>query len=79
MCIAIGYNRNFHITNISKRSTFQVNKRDHKTYLRDIYNLETRLARKQCGNQPDSMFKDGNKRWLRLFGQLPKGIKCNLA
>jgi hypothetical protein len=28
------------ITNTTERSTFQVNKRDHKTYLRDKQNLE---------------------------------------
>jgi hypothetical protein len=60
MCIFIGYNRNLQVTNISKRSTFQVNKRNHKTYLRDKYNLETRLERKQYEDQPDPMFKDAN-------------------
>jgi hypothetical protein len=60
MCIAIGYNRNVDITNTTKRSTFQVNKKDHKTYLRDKQNLETRLVRKQYEDQPESMFKDSN-------------------
>ncbi|MEJ2245917.1 MAG: IS1380 family transposase [Acidobacteriota bacterium] len=60
MCIAIGYNRNLDITNTTERSTFQVNKRDHKTYLRDKQNLETRLVRKQYEDQPESMFKDSN-------------------
>jgi len=60
MCIAIGYNRNVDITNTTKRSTSQVNKKDHKTYLRDKQNLETRLVRKQYEDQPESMFKDSN-------------------
>jgi hypothetical protein len=60
MCFVIGYNRNLHITNISKRSTFQVNKRDHNIYLRDKQNLDTRLVRKQFENQPDPIFKDSN-------------------
>ena len=60
MCIAIGYNRILQNTNITERSTFQVNKKDHKTYLRDKQNLETRLVRKQYEDQPDSMFKDSN-------------------
>jgi hypothetical protein len=58
MCIVIGYNRNLLITNITSRSTFQVNKRDHKIILRDKQNIESRLARKQYEDQPDSMFKD---------------------
>jgi hypothetical protein len=37
-----------------------VNKRDHKIYLRDKQNLNTRLARKQYEDQPNSMFKDPN-------------------
>jgi len=37
-----------------------VNKRDHKIYLRDKQNLETRLVRKQYEDQPDTMFKDTN-------------------
>jgi hypothetical protein len=37
-----------------------VNKRDHKTYLRDKQNLDTRLARKQYEDQVDPMFKDSN-------------------
>ncbi len=40
-----------------------MNKRDHKTYLRDKQNLETRLVRKQYEDQPDSMFKDANIRY----------------
>jgi hypothetical protein len=60
MCIVIGYNRNLRITNTTKRSTFQVNKRDHKIILRDKQNLDARLVRKQYEDQPDSMFKDAN-------------------
>ena len=60
MCIVIGYNRNLQVTNTTNRSTFQVNKRDHKIILRDKQNLETRLIRKQYEDQPDSMFKDSN-------------------
>ena len=63
MCIVIGYNRNLLITNITQRSTFQVNKRNHKIYLRDKQNLETRLERKQYQDQPNSMFKDPNIRY----------------
>ena len=37
-----------------------MNKRDHKTYLRDKQNLDARLARKQYEDQPDSMFKGSN-------------------
>ena len=37
-----------------------MNKKDHKTYLRDKQNLETRLVRRQYEDQPDSMFKDSN-------------------
>jgi hypothetical protein len=37
-----------------------VNKRDHKIYLHDKQNLETRLERKQYEDQPDTMFKDSN-------------------
>ena len=40
-----------------------MNKRDHKIYLRDKQNLETRLERKQYEDQPDSMFKDSNIRY----------------
>ena len=60
MCVVIGYNRNLQVTDITKRSTFQVNKRNHKILLRDKQNLDTRLARKQYEDQPDSMFKDSN-------------------
>lgn len=60
MCIAIGYNRKLLLTDTTERSTFQVNKRNHKIYLRDKQNLETRLVRKQYKDQPDSMFKDSN-------------------
>ena len=63
MCIAIGYNRNLRITNTTERSTFQVNKRNHKIYIRDKQNLETRLERKQYEDQPDPMFKDSNIRY----------------
>jgi hypothetical protein len=52
MCIAIGYNRNIDITNTTERSTFQLNKRGHKTYLRDKQILETRLVRRQYEDQP---------------------------
>jgi hypothetical protein len=37
-----------------------VNKRNHKTYLRDKQNLRVRLARKPYEDQPDSMFRDAN-------------------
>ena len=37
-----------------------MNKRDHKIYLRDKQNLESRLVRKQFEDQPDPMFKDSN-------------------
>jgi len=37
-----------------------VNKRDHKIYLRDKQNLNSRLARKQYEDQPNSIFKDAN-------------------
>jgi len=60
MCFVIGYNRNLQVTNTTKRSTFQVNKRNHKILLRDKQNLDTRLARKQYEDQPDTMFKDSN-------------------
>jgi len=63
MCIVIGYNRNLQVTNTTERSTFQVNKRDHKIYLRDKQNLETRLERKQYEDQANSMFKDSNIRY----------------
>jgi hypothetical protein len=63
MCITIGYNRNIEITTISERSTFQVNKRDHKIILRDKQNLDARLIRKQYEDQPDFMFKDPNIRY----------------
>src|SRR5512136_2094984 len=60
MCIVIGYKRNLQITNTTKRSTFQVNKRNHKIYLSDKQNLEARLERKQYPDQADPMFKDLN-------------------
>jgi len=37
-----------------------VNKRDHRIYLRDKQNLDTRLARRQFEDQAESMFKDSN-------------------
>ena len=37
-----------------------MNKRNHKIYLRDKQNLESRLVRKQFEDQPDPMFKDSN-------------------
>ncbi len=37
-----------------------MNKRDHKIYLRDKQNLESRLARKQFEDQVTPMFKDSN-------------------
>jgi hypothetical protein len=40
-----------------------VNKRNHKIYLRDKQNLETRLERKHFEDQPDAMFKDLNCRY----------------
>src|SRR5512137_613190 len=60
MCIVIGYNRNLPITTITLRSTFQVNKRDHKILLNDKQNLDTRLVRKQYEDQPNPMFRDAN-------------------
>jgi hypothetical protein len=60
MCIVIGYNRNYQKPKQPKRSTFQVNKRNHKTYLRDKKNLDTRLAGKQYEDQPAPMFQDPN-------------------
>ncbi len=63
MFIVIGYNRNLHATDTTNRSTFQVNKRDHKIYLRDRQNLETRLMRKRYEDQTDPMFKDSNIRY----------------
>jgi len=58
--VVIDRNRNSHISKTIKRSTFQANKRDHKIYLRDKQNLESRLARKQFDDQPYPMFKDSN-------------------
>ena len=60
MLVVIDCNRNLDVTTTINRSTFQVNKRDHKIYLRDKQNLETRLERKQFEDQPHSMFKDAN-------------------
>lgn len=40
-----------------------MNKRDHKTYLRDKANLDVRLERKQYSDQPDTMLKDPNVRY----------------
>jgi len=37
-----------------------VNKRNHKTFLRDKNNLEKRLERKHYNDQPKPMFKDSN-------------------
>lgn len=37
-----------------------MNKRNHKTYLRDKHNLEKRLERKHYTDQPKPMFKDSN-------------------
>jgi hypothetical protein len=37
-----------------------VNKRNHRTYLRDKHNLETRLERKHYSGQPNPMFKNDN-------------------
>ena len=62
MRVVIGCDRNLRITNTINRSTFQVNKRDHKIYLRDKKNLESRLARKQFEDQPNPMFRDGTPR-----------------
>jgi hypothetical protein len=60
MCIAIDYNRNFDNTNTTKSSTFQVNRRNHKTYLRYKQNLDAGVVRRQCRKQPESIFKDPN-------------------
>src|SRR4030066_1333762 len=60
MRVVIDCSKNLAITTTTKRSTFQVNKRDHKIYLRDKQNLDTRLVRKQYEDQPDPMFKDSN-------------------
>jgi hypothetical protein len=43
-----------------ERSAFQVNKRDHKTYLRGKQNLECRLERKRYTDQPRAMFRASN-------------------
>jgi hypothetical protein len=59
-CFDIGYNRILRNNHIAKRSTFQVNKRNHKIYSRDKQNLDARLIRKQYENQPDPIFKDSN-------------------
>ena len=40
-----------------------MNKRDHKIYLRDKQNLESRLERKQFEDQAIPMFKDSNMRY----------------
>ncbi len=40
-----------------------MNKRDHRIYRRDKQNLESRLARKQFEDQPDTMFKDPNTKY----------------
>ena len=60
MCFINGYNRILRITDTTKRSTFQVNKRNHKIYSRDKQNLNARLVRKQYDDQPNPMFKDSN-------------------
>jgi hypothetical protein len=60
MCVVIDCNRIFDVTTTIKRSTFQVNKRNHKTYCRDKQNLEKRLERKHYEDQPKPMFKDSN-------------------
>jgi len=60
MCVFIGYNRFLQKQTTTKRSTFQVNKRNHKIYLRDKQNLEVRLERKQYADQPNPMFQDAN-------------------
>src|SRR6266508_5502003 len=43
-----------------KRSTVQVNKRNHKILRRDKKNLEKRLERRHFDDQPETMFKDSN-------------------
>src|SRR6266508_1439570 len=43
-----------------KRSTVQVNKRNHKILRRDKKNLEKRLERRHFDDQPEPMFKDSN-------------------
>jgi hypothetical protein len=60
MCVVIDCNRKLDVTTTIKRSTFQVNKRNHKTYSRDKQNLEKRLVRKQYEDQPKPMFEDSN-------------------
>lgn len=60
MRFLIGYNRHLHRTNTTKRNTFQVDKRDHRIYLRDKQNLDSRLVRKQYEDQPHPIFKDSN-------------------
>src|SRR5438093_13120566 len=60
MCVVIGCNRNWHVTYYNQRSTFQVNKRNHKILQRDKRNLEKRLERKHFDDQPEPMFKDAN-------------------
>ncbi len=51
-----------------------MNKRDHKTYLRDKQNLEVRLARKQFDDQPDAMFKDANVQYQ--IAERTRAIGC---
>ena len=60
MRIVIDCNRNLDITTTTKRCTFQVNKRNHKTYCRDKHNLEKRLGRRGYADQPKPIFKDSN-------------------
>ncbi|PYS45743.1 MAG: IS1380 family transposase [Acidobacteria bacterium] len=60
MCVVIDCNRKLDITTTTKRSTFQVNKRNHKILQRDKRNLEKRIERKHFDDQPETMFKDSN-------------------
>lgn len=60
MRVVIDCDRILEITTTTKRSTFQVNKKNHKTYHRDKQNLEIRLARKQYEDQAEAMFKGTN-------------------
>src|SRR5881296_1825843 len=60
MCVVIDCNRNLDITTTIKRSTFQVNKRNHKILQRDKRNLEKRIERKHFDDQLETMFKDSN-------------------
>ena len=51
-----------------------MNKRDHKTYLRDKQNLEKRIERKHYEDQPRPMFKDANI--LYRIAERTRAITC---